>query len=116
VRLLVGLTSSHIGCGIFFLVAAVFGSGLSVVFGMILGVLESSVVAAGRVVMDSMAALRVLEFSGGAQMRIDGLRTRRMVRRQCDVDSLELGAGLDRDGEFAGRGVRAQDAVGDLLG
>ena len=93
-----------------------FWSELSGCAGMILGVLESSVVAAGRVVMDSMAALRVLEFSGGAQMRIDGLRTRRMVRRQCDVDSLELVAGLDRDGEFAGRGVRAQDAVGDLLG
>jgi 5-methylcytosine-specific restriction protein A len=39
-----------------------------------------------------------------------------MVRRQCDFDSLELIAGLDQDGEFAGRGVRAADAVCDLLG
>jgi 5-methylcytosine-specific restriction protein A len=76
---------------------------------------EGSVVAL-RAVMDSMAALRALEFSGDAESRIDGLKTRRMVRRQCDFDSLELIAGLDQDGEFADRGVRAANAVCDLLG
>ena len=76
---------------------------------------EGSVVAV-RAVMDSMAALRALERFGDAGCRIDGLKTRRMVRRQCDYDSLELIAGLDQDGEFADRGVRAADAVGDLLG
>jgi len=63
-----------------------------------------------------MAALRALEFSGDAQTRIDGLKCLRVVRRQCDYDSLELIAGLDQDGEFTDRGVRAKDAVGDLLG
>jgi len=66
--------------------------------------------------MDSMAALRALERFGDADSRIDGLKCLRVVRRQCDYDSLELVAGLDQDGEFADRGVRAKDAVGDLLG
>jgi len=62
-----------------------------------------------------MAALRALEFAGDAESRIDGLKARLLVRRQCDYDSLELIAGLDQDGEFADRGVRAADAVCDLL-
>ena len=78
--------------------------------------MSEGLVVAVRAVMDSMAAWRALEFSGDAQSRIDGLKARRMVRRQCDLDSLELIAGLDQDGEFADRGVRAADAVCDLLG
>jgi Domain of unknown function (DUF222) len=66
--------------------------------------------------MNSMAALRALERFSDADCRIDGLKARRMIRRQCDHDSLELVAGLDQDGEFADRGVRACDAVCDLLG
>jgi 5-methylcytosine-specific restriction protein A len=66
--------------------------------------------------MDSMAALRALERFGDVNCRIDGLKARRMIRRQCDYDSLELVAGLDQDGEFTDRGVRASDAVCDLLG
>jgi Domain of unknown function (DUF222) len=77
---------------------------------------ESSVVAARRVVMDSMAALRALELTGDADSRIDGLKYHRDLRRQCECASLALVAGLDRDGEFLERGMRSMDAVSDLLG
>ena len=66
--------------------------------------------------MVSIAALRALERFGDSEYRIEGLKTRRLIRRQCDYDSLELVAGLDQDGEFADRGARASDAVCDLLG
>jgi 5-methylcytosine-specific restriction protein A len=77
---------------------------------------ESSIVAARRVVMDSMAALRALERTGDAECRIDGLKCLRVLRRQCEYDSLVLVAGLDRDGEFLERGMHSMSAVSDLLG
>ena len=77
---------------------------------------ESSVVAARRVVMDSMAALRALERTGDAECRIDGLKSYQVLRRQCEYDSLMLVAGLDREGAFAERGMHSANAVTDLLG
>ncbi|MDT7565804.1 MAG: hypothetical protein QOG76_4428, partial [Pseudonocardiales bacterium] len=59
-------------------------------FGIILGMSEGSVVAARRVVMDSMAALRALERTGDAECRIDGLKSYQVLRRQCEYDSLML--------------------------
>jgi hypothetical protein len=78
--------------------------------------LEGSIVVARRVVVDSMAALRALEGSGGADCRIEGLKSYWVLRRQCEYDLLVLVAGLDRDGEFLERGMRSRDAVSDLLG
>jgi Domain of unknown function (DUF222) len=77
---------------------------------------ESSIVAARRVVMDSMAALRALELTGDADSRIDGLKCHRDLRRRCEYVSLALVAELDRDGEFTDRGMRSMHAVSDLLG
>jgi 5-methylcytosine-specific restriction protein A len=92
------------------------GPKLSGSFGIILGMSEGSVVAARRVVMDSMAALRALERTGDAECRIDGLKSYQVLRRQCEYDSLMLVAGLDRDGEFLERGMHSANAVSDLLG
>ncbi|HEV7788441.1 MAG TPA: hypothetical protein VGP05_05465, partial [Pseudonocardia sp.] len=75
---------------------------------------ESSIGAARRVVMDSMAALRALELTGDAESQIDGVKWHRDLRRQCDFVSLVLVAGLDRDGEFLERGMHSRDAVSDL--
>ncbi|HEY2099421.1 MAG TPA: hypothetical protein VGH72_23330 [Pseudonocardia sp.] len=77
---------------------------------------ESSIVAARRVVMDSMAALRALERTGDAECRIDGLKSYWVFRRQCEYDVLLLLAGLDGDGEFLERGMHSMSAVSDLLG
>src|SRR5882757_10251266 len=77
---------------------------------------EGSIVAARRVVMDSIAALRALERSGDAECRIDGLKSYQVLQRQCEYDSLMLVAGLDRDGEFLERGMHSANAVSDLLG
>jgi Domain of unknown function (DUF222) len=77
---------------------------------------ESSIVAARRVVIDSMAALRALELAGDVDTRIDGVRSYWVLRRQCEYDLLGLVAGLDRDGEFLERGMHSANAVADLLG
>jgi hypothetical protein len=92
------------------------GPGMSYPFAIILGMSESSIVAARRVVMDSMAALRALELSGGSECRIDGVKSYWVLRRQCEYDLLVLVAGLDRDGEFLERGMHSLNAVSDLLG
>src|SRR5882672_701525 len=76
---------------------------------------ESSMATARLAVDAALAVLRAESGSVTGQELIDQLKFLKMVIRQCEHDALHTIARLDREGEFAERGVRAAPAVADLL-
>jgi len=76
---------------------------------------ESSIAAARLAVDTAMAVLRAESGSVGGQELIDQLKFLKTVIRQAEHDALHTIARLDREGEFAERGVRPAPAVADLL-
>jgi len=76
---------------------------------------ESSIREARQAVNTAMATLRAESSSVTGQELIDQLQFLKTVIRQAEHDSLHTVARLDREGEFAERGVRPAPAVADLL-
>jgi len=76
---------------------------------------ESSIATARQAVNTAMAVLRAASSSVTGQELIDQLKFLKTVSRQAEHDVLHTIARLDREGEFAERGVRPAPAVADLL-
>ena len=78
----------------------------------------SPLAVAHQSIADGVAALRAASDSlADANTRIEALAVCEQVTRQLEQVSIELTAGLDRDGVFTDRGYhRAAHAVADLLG
>jgi len=76
---------------------------------------ESSIATARQAVDTALAVLRAESGLVSGQELIDQLKFLKMAARQCEHDALHTIARLDREGEFAERGVRAAPAVADLL-
>src|SRR5882672_833285 len=76
---------------------------------------ESSIATARQAVNTALAVLRAESSSVTGQELIDQLKFLKTATRQCEHDALRTIARLDREGEFAERGVRPAPAVADLL-
>ena len=78
----------------------------------------SPLAVAHQSIADGVAALRAASDSlADANTRIEALAVCEQVTRQLEQVSIEVTAGLDRDGVFTDRGYqRASHAVADLLG
>src|SRR5713101_7782189 len=76
---------------------------------------EGSIATAREAVDTALAVLRAESGLVSGQELIDQLMFLKMATRQCEHDALHTIARLDREGEFAERGVRPAPAVADLL-
>jgi Domain of unknown function (DUF222) len=75
----------------------------------------SEVLAARDDVIAALSRLHAAEATADGQTMIDGLKFDQLVGRRLRYGTAGKVARLDRDGEFAARGVRPAPAVADLL-